>query len=569
MHDCGVFMREKPHPFVSRILQEMKKNGRVPDQKLVRNSFAYCLELHKNQKRLSGEAYWIHPAIAALELAKLGADSETIAAELLHDVIEDTSTTESELAKRFGKTIADMVEGVTKLNRISQKGREQNYEAANIQKMMLASSRDLRVLAVKLADKLHNLRTLDFKNRKDQIRIARQAILVYVPLAHKLGIHGLMHEMEDLSFSRINPKKFRQLQKKIGSMQKNKNRQLGKVAQIVKKKTKGIPVSFRFLKKSVFGLYAKSNRTGKQLEELYDCCILQIETQKTMDCYRLLGLLHANFFPVPGKLKDYIAIPLPNLYQALHTTVIGPNGSPVKVYIATQKMLELERRGILAIGSQFNGLESVPAKEKIQKLNKVFSLVHQFEESEEFMNVLTKESLSKSIFVFTPKGEIVELPTGATPIDFAFKINPWLGQRVWRAKVDGKFVGVDKKLESGNMVEILPSKHVQVREKWLELANTISAKKGISTFLKKNHGQGVRPTIDITIVAKDRAGLVSETAHVFQSEGISLQASYSVCHEKTIGIVQYNIKWVPEEQFKRIIRNLRVIKNVKNVVVER
>ncbi len=565
MHDCGVFMRGKPHQFVSRILQEMKKNGRVPDQKLIRNSFAYCLELHKNQKRLSGDYYWIHPATAALELAKLGADSETIAAELLHDIIEDTGATESELAKHFGKTISGMVEGVTKLNRISQKGREQNYEAANIQKMMLASSKDLRVLAVKLADKLHNLRTLHFKNRVDQVRIARQAILVYVPLAHKLGIHGLMHEMEDLSFSRINPKKFRQLKKKARLLQKHKCSQLKRVMQSLKKKTRGVPVSFRLLKKSVFGLYAKSNRTGKPLEELYDCCILQIETQKTLDCYRMLGVLHANFFPVPGKLKDYIAIPMPNLYQALHTTVIGPNGSPVKVYIATQKMQELERRGILAIGSQFNGLEAVPAKEKIQKLNKVFSLVHQFEESEEFMNALTKESLSKSIFVFTPKGEIVELPTGATPIDFAFKINPWLGSRIWRAKVDGKFVGVDARLESGNMVEILPSKHVQLREKWLDLANTIFAKQAIRKALQQKRFQ--RHPIDIMVVAKDRAGLVADASHIFQSEGISLLASYSVSQNREIGLLQFNIDPVSEEKLKEITKRLRSVRNVKQVSI--
>lgn len=565
----GFCMDETPTGFRSAIISEMKQNRRNPDQKLIQQSLEFSIQAHENQKRVSGEPYWIHPAHAALILAKLGADSETVAAALLHDTLEDTPTTESMLLRQFGSEVTVMVKGVTKLDRLGLRGREQQYEAANLQKMMLASSKDLRVLAIKLADKLHNLQTLQYLPKKDQVRIASQAISVFVPLAHKLGIHDLMHELEDLSFSFINPKKFGELQKKVRILRQKKTQQLGRVVQELQKKTKAKQYAFGFKNKTIFGLYAKSIRLNKPLEELYDSTILKIQTSSVQNCYCALGDLHASFFPVPNKLKDYIAIPLPNLYQALHSTMIGPDGTPFKAYIGTDKMFDLSSRGILTVGSHWNGDRTVSTKERINHLNKVFSMLRQFAETDEFMKYLTQESLSKTIFVFTPKGKLVELPYGSTPLDFAFKINPWLGERVWRAKVDGKFVGVDTKLRSGNMVEILPSKHIQVREKWLELANTISAKNAISEILKQKRFQKSRPTIDITIICKDRAGLVADTARVFQSEGISLQASYSVSENKKTGILQYNINWVAEEQLKRIMRKLRSIPDIHTVSVER
>jgi (p)ppGpp synthase/HD superfamily hydrolase len=225
-------------------------------------------------------------------------------------------------------------------------------------------------------------------------------------------------------------------------------------------------------------------------------------------------------------------------------------------------MLELEQRGILAIGSGLNGSQAAPTREKIQKLNKVFSLVNQFEESEEFMNALTKESLSKSIFVFTSKGEIVELPAGATAIDFAFKLDPWLGSRIWRVKVDGRFVGVDARLQSGNLVEVLPSKQIQLREKWLEIANTISAKQAIRKALQKRLK---KQPVDIIVLARDRSGLVADASHIFQSEGISLLASYSVSQNRRIGVLQFNIDPLSEEKLKQVMKRLRSISGVKKV----
>jgi len=318
----------------------------------------------------------------------------------------------------------------------------------------------------------------------------------------------------------------------------------------------------------VFGLYAKSTRTNKPLGELYDSTILKLQAQSVLDCYKLLGVLHVCFLPVPGKLKDYIAVPLPNLYQALHTTVIGPDGKPVKVYIATKHMFELNSRGILAVGSPKAGMESATVSEKIKKLNKVFGMLKTFADSEEFLRFLTQESLSKTIFVFTPKGEAIELPFGSTPIDFAFKIHPWLGKRVWRVKVNGKFVGVDEKLESGNIVEIIPSSNVQLTESWMDLANTISTKQAISKILKQKRFQGKHP-LDILVSAKDRPGLLSELSYVFGTEHVNISASVATFEIQKDSLVQFSIPPYSEERIRELLKRLRTVRGVKQIRLQR
>ncbi|MBU0636572.1 HD domain-containing protein [Candidatus Micrarchaeota archaeon] len=561
-------MQQKASRLCSQIIREMKAFPDKPNSQLVKKSFEFCVKAHVHQKRISGGPYWTHPANAALTLAKLGADSETVAAALLHDTIEDTPITESDVKKKFGREITELVKGVTKLDRISQKGSEQHYQATNIQKIMLASAKDLRVMAIKLADKLHNLQTLKYLPKKDQIRIASQILTVFVPLAHKLGIHDLKHELEDLAFSFVSKKKYNQIKTKVNRRQKAKTKQLKKMIQQLKKTIKETPVKYRLRHKGVLSQYARMNERGKTLSDTRDCTVLIMETNSVTDCYKALGGLHNSFLPVPNKVKDYIAIPQPNLYQALHSTVISPNGEPTKVYISTQKMIRFYHRGILALDSTLTKADTFLVKERLKQLNKLFNLPYHFKETEEFMSALTQESLSKSIFIFTPKGDIIELPFGSTPLDFAFKIRPSLGKCTWRVRVNGQFVGMDKRLENGNIVEIIPSRIIQVQKRWLEMANTVRARKTIMRLLRQKKFQKNR-SIDVSIIAKDRAGLLSEITYVFETEKINIACTYMSGDQKKRAFGQFNIPPISDETLKHTIKRLRHIKGIMNVHFER
>lgn len=551
-----------------QILTELKKNGKRISKNRLQKSIEYCIAAHAEQKRLSGEPYWTHPLNVALILAQKGADAQTVIAAILHDIIEDTPVTPTELVSEFGAEVTLLVKGTTKLDQISQSGRQAHHDAANLQRILLAGSKDLRVMSIKLADKLHNLRTLRFKPKKDQVRIASQALSVFVPLAHKMGLHDWMNEMGDLCFSVINPKKFRTVKAKTTKIQGQKIRELKKARAVLSKKMANLKPVFGYKKKPVFGMYSKSTRTGRPLEALHDSVVLTVQTNSVTDCYRALGTIHTTFFPFPNKLKDFIAIPQANLYQALHTTVIGPSGNPFKVHIATKRMLELEHKGILGVQNIPHANASFFA-DRIQKLNRIFNLPDYSEETEEFMNVLTKESLSKNIFVFTPKGEIVELPFGSTPLDFAFKIRQWLGEHAWKARVNGRLVGFDTRLSDGNIVEIVPSRQVQLKRDWLDIANAESTKKTISRLFEKKQLQKFRP-IDITIWAIDRIGLMSEITYVFETEHINISSALATApSNETDAFMQFNISSLDEKKTKELLKRLRGVKGVKKISIER
>lgn len=549
------------HALLEAILKEAQNNNGQTDRGLIEKSFFFCIEAHGDQKRVSGEPYWTHPANAALILAQLGADSETLAAALLHDVLEDTAVSEHEMEKRFGKSVTEMVKGVTKLDRLSRKGNEQYYQAANIQKLLLAGSKDLRVLAIKLADKLHNLRTLGSCSKKDQLRIATQALMVFAPLAHKLGIHDLKWGIEDRAFFFANPSKYREVSKKSAVLCDQRKKAIRKMRQLIALKSRHLVLDTR--EKNPYSLYVKMAHTGKSLEALTDTCILTIQARDIADCYAALGLLHSLFLPVPNKVKDYIAIPQSNLYQALHTTVIGPGGAPIKAYIFTEEMLTLFHRGILALKGSLAKTEVERAKKRAEQLNQFFSLPGQFDLTAEFMKSLTEETLSKSIFVFTPKGDIVELPFGSTPVDFAFKVEPGIGQRLWRAKVNGKFVGLDARLENGNVVEIIPSRLVQLDHKWLDYANTLSAKKTIEKHLKRR--QQYKHSMDFLIRAKDRVGLISNISYVFETEHVNISGAIATIDDHNEAFFQVNVPLLPSEKARDVAKQLRNIKGILKV----
>lgn len=555
-----------PLEFKKRLISILKKKHENACVELVPKALELAIKAHEGQKRASGDPYWIHPANVALILAEMGADVECVTAALLHDVIEDTPVTEKELAKEFGKTIAELVSGVTKLDIVSRKEHEKYKQAKNIQRVMLAASHDLRVMVIKLADKLHNLRTLQHLSKEKRIRIASETLQIYVPLAHKLGMHQVMHELEDLSFKFIDPKKFSKLKAKVEAHRKPLIRSIEQAIRNLRKKTK-IKADFWVYKKSVFSIYSKLKRTGKSMNESYDCAVLNVVVPTTRDCYDVLGDIHLAYPPIPNKFKDYIAIPNTNLYRALHTTIIGEHGRPIKVYIAAKKMNEVNQKGFVAIAdskkNSFSGLN-----ERIKKLNKLFKLPEFVSETDEFMEMLALDVLPITVFVFTPKGDIVELQYGSTPIDFAFKIHSTLGSHAWRAKVNGHFVPLHHVLSSGDIVEIVASRIVQASSQWMNHAKTVATKKQIQKELNKKHVQKHR-SVDVKIWIVDRVGSLLQTTAVFSHQKVNLAAFLATPEKKKVGLLQFNIPMYSDARIQKLVNRLKQVDGVKKVEIQK
>ncbi|MFH0955277.1 MAG: HD domain-containing protein [Candidatus Micrarchaeota archaeon] len=558
--------KASPSFFKKKLVLLLKKKHPKARIEKVSKALAFGIKAHGNQKRASDEPYWIHPANVAFILAEMGADPDCVAAALLHDVIEDTNVTESDLKKEFGPTITDLVLGVTKLDIVSRKGHESFKHAKNIQRMMLAASYDLRVMVIKLADKLHNLRTLQHLPKEKRIRIAAETLQVYVPLAHKLGMHDVMHELEDLAFRFVDPKKFSKLRQKIEEHRKPVIRSIEQVIRRLRSKSK-IKADFFVYKKSIFSVYSKLKRTGKPISELYDCAVLNVEVNTNRECYDMLGDIHLAYPPVPNKFKDYIAMPNMNLYRALHTTVLGENGRPIKVYIATRKMCEVNRKGFVAITDSekksYGGFNK-----QLKKLNKLFKLPEFVSETDEFMELLTLDVLPINVFVFTPKGDIIELQYGSTPIDFAFKINPILGRHTWRAKVNGHFVPLHHLLSSGDIVEIVPSKIVQANHQWLSLAKTIATKKHIEAVLSKKRFQKQR-SVDVKVWISDRIGSLLQTTSAFSKEKINLAAFLSNPSNHRTGLLQFNIPAYSNQKIQKLVDRLNQIDGVQKIEIQK
>ncbi|MDW8066417.1 MAG: bifunctional (p)ppGpp synthetase/guanosine-3',5'-bis(diphosphate) 3'-pyrophosphohydrolase [Aquificaceae bacterium] len=456
------------------------------EDELVRKALEFIEEKHSGQYRKSGEPYVVHPIEVAIILAELQLDKATVVAGLLHDVLEDTDTTYDEIKKSFGKEIADIVEGVTKLGKIHFKDL-QTHKAENYRKLVLAFSKDLRVIFVKLADRLHNMKTLQCLDREKQIRIARETLEIYVPIANRLGLWKVKTELEDLCFMHLYPKEYEEVKSFVGRSRKEledylKRVFIPKLKEELKRSNIQAYVTYR--PKHLFGIWQKTLRKGIRLEDVHDVLGVRLIVNTVQECYLVLGLVHSIFTPVPGKFDDYISLPKPNLYQSLHTTVIGPKGKMVEVQIRTWEMHERAEKGIAAHWAYKEGKRAEESG-VYSWLKGLVESVQGSKNAEELLENLKLELFSEEVFVFTPKGDLIVLPKGATPVDFAYHIHTEVGNHCTGAKVNGRIVPLNYKLQNGDMVEIITSPNKKPNPEWLNFVVTSKAKSKIKAVIKE------------------------------------------------------------------------------------
>ena len=477
---------------IDDILEKMKKNSRKNDLKLIKRAYEFAKEKHGDQLRKSGEPYIIHPVQVAYILACLELDEATICAALLHDVAEDTEVTIKDLEKEFSPEIAGMVDGVTKLNNLKYTSAEER-QVENYRKMFLAMGKDIRVILIKLADRLHNMRTLKYLKRDRQIAIAKETSDLYAPLANRLGMYSLKWELEDLSFKYLNPDEYREI---VDGIDKKRDERLRFIDQIVEQintelKKQKIKAEITGRAKHLYSIYRKMKRDNKSIDQIYDLFALRILVDSVKDCYSALGVVHELYNPMPGRFKDYISVPKPNMYQSLHTTLIGPKGTPFEVQIRTWEMHRIAEFGIAAHWAYKEANKdkktSVTVKEdKLAWLRETLEWQKEMQDPQEFLNTLKTELFVDEVYVFTPKGEIKVLPRGATPIDFAYNIHAEIGHHMTGCKINSKMMPIITALHNGDIVEIITSDQSKGPSRdWLKFIKSTSAKNKILAYFKK------------------------------------------------------------------------------------
>ena len=455
----------------------------------VKKAYELAAKVHEGQKRLSGEPYIMHPLSVALILARLGMDDASIIAAMLHDTVEDTDLTNDEIKKEFGDTVAELVDGVTKIGRVPLQTKEEQ-QAENIRKMLIAMSRDIRVIIIKLADRLHNMRTLMYKPEQRRRDIALETIEIYAPIAHRLGIRPIKEELEDLSISYLDPVAYNDIGKALEQQSKSRNEFLADIKARIEERIKtvvsGAQVSGRI--KSVHGIYRKMYMQNKNFDEIYDIYAVRIIVDSVIDCYNCLGVIHDMFKPIPGRFKDYISTPKPNMYQSLHTTVLGKEGIPFEVQIRTWEMHHTSEYGIAAHWKYKLGINgTVKFEERLAWIRQLLENQSDSEDVEDLVSTIKSDLVPEEVFVFTPKGDVFNLPMGATVIDFAYAIHSAVGNKMIGAKVDGRIVPLDYQVKTGEIVEVLTSSQPGKgpSRDWLNIVKTSQARAKIRQWYKK------------------------------------------------------------------------------------
>lgn len=484
---------EEPEMLYAELIQSIHKYHPSADVSMIEKAYRIADEAHKDQRRKSGEPYIIHPLCVSIILAELELDKETIAAGLLHDVVEDTVMTKDEIETEFGKEVALLVDGVTKLGQLSYDADKVEIQAENLRKMFLAMAKDIRVILIKLADRLHNMRTLKYMKPEKQKEKARETMDIYAPIARRLGISKVKTELDDLSLKYLEPEAYYDLVQKVALRKNVRDKYVRQLVEEVKVQIKGagIEAEIEGRAKHFFSIYKKMVSQDKTLDQIFDLFAIRIVVDSVKDCYAALGVIHEMYRPIPGRFKDYIAMPKPNMYQSLHTTLIGPAGQPFEIQIRTYEMHRTAEYGIAAHWKYKEGKAGMNVatqeEEKLSWLRQILEWQRDMSDNREFMSLLKSDLdlFSDMVFCFTPSGDVKNLPNGSTTIDFAYSIHSAVGNKMIGAKVNGKLVTIDYVIQNGDRIEVITSQNSRGPSRdWLNLVKSTQAKNKINQWFR-------------------------------------------------------------------------------------
>ncbi len=545
------------------------------EKKLIKAAHELAWKAHRDQKRESGEPYIQHPLNVALALTKMNLDTETVAAALLHDVVEDTKYTLNDIEASFGKTIAFLVNGVTKLDKIKYSGVE--GKAENLRKMFLAMAQDIRVVLIKLADRYHNMLTLDALEISDQKKIALETLEIYAPIANRLGMGELKGQLEDLAFKYLYPEEYHRLENEMAERyetHKNYIKKLTPVIGEILKKENVIPLEINARAKYLYSLYKKLLRYQMNFDKIHDLVAARIIVKNIEDCYLALGTIHQIWKPVPGLIKDYISMPKPNGYQSLHTSVFGPEGKITEIQIRTPEMHAKAENGIAAHWAykeqQYRGNNHEIIKKELSWIEQLREWQNAVRGTDEFFESLKIDFFKDRIFVLTPKGDVLDLPEGATPIDFAYQVHTTVGHECAGAKVNGKITPLDAKLESGDLVEIMTQKGKKPSADWLSFVKTNLAKDRIKNSLRSKGIKLINKTkklslTELKITAQDRIGLLKDISNIISSKKINIISLNSNNKNKNFPVLNFVLNLKEKNKLQNLVLELKKTKGVEEV----